>query len=56
MSMEPVFAATFAVWLRGEPTTLRMVAGLESITAGELRIDYRLVRNRFRGSFLLEWQ
>ena len=27
MSMEPVFAATFAVWLGGEPTTLRMVGG-----------------------------
>jgi drug/metabolite transporter (DMT)-like permease len=27
MSMEPVFAASFAVWLGGEPATLRMLGG-----------------------------
>jgi drug/metabolite transporter (DMT)-like permease len=34
MSMEPVFAATFAVWLGGEEPTARMlVGGLMVLTA-----------------------
>jgi drug/metabolite transporter (DMT)-like permease len=39
MSMEPVFAAFFAVLLGGEPTTLRMVSGGLMVLAAMLIVE-----------------
>lgn len=46
MSMEPVFAATFAVWLGGEATTARMVGGGLMVLTAMLVVELRPPRSQ----------
>lgn len=46
MSMEPVFAATFAVWLGGEVTTARMLGGGLMVLTAMLVVELRPPRSQ----------
>ncbi len=46
MSMEPVFAATFAVWLGGEATTARMLGGGLMVLTAMLVVELRPPRSQ----------
>ncbi|ANH39119.1 EamA-like transporter family protein [Nocardioides dokdonensis FR1436] len=49
MSMEPVFAATFAVWLGGEATTSRMIGGGLMVLTAMLVVELRPPRSQGPG-------